>query len=185
MALKETTVAIAVVAIISAAAVVGIVMMNDQSRPAGETFTIKGLPGGTRYTVTENDATGYTSSIANATGRIGTYDSAIANNVTLTATNTRDKGELKLSKTVSGATATDKVFYFTVLRNGVYYYLNEEQELATTTTAPQLATVISLGEADAAIVWKENCKADGVEILDTPDMASYIKTVPAARLRLW
>ena len=40
MELKETTVAIAVVAIISAAAVVGIVMMNDQSRPAGETFTI-------------------------------------------------------------------------------------------------------------------------------------------------
>ncbi len=54
--------------------------------------------------------------------------------------------------------------------------------VATTTTAPQLATVISLGEADAAIVWKENCNVDGVEICDTTDMDAYVKTIPAARL---
>ena len=54
--------------------------------------------------------------------------------------------------------------------------------VATTTTAPQLATVISLGEADAAIVWKENCNVDGVEICDTPDMDKYVKTIPAAQL---
>ncbi len=53
---------------------------------------------------------------------------------------------------------------------------------ATTTTAPQLATVISLGEADAAIIWKENCKADGVEICDSEDMNAYVKVIPAARL---
>ena len=53
---------------------------------------------------------------------------------------------------------------------------------ATTTTAPQLATVIGLGEADAAIIWKENCNAEGVEICETPDMDAYVKTVPAARL---
>jgi len=53
---------------------------------------------------------------------------------------------------------------------------------ATTTTAPQLATVIGLGEADAAIIWKENCNADGVEICSTSDMDKYVKTVPAARL---
>lgn len=53
---------------------------------------------------------------------------------------------------------------------------------ATTTTAPQLATVISMGEADAAIIWKENCNAEGVEICETPDMDKYVKTVPAARL---
>ena len=51
-----------------------------------------------------------------------------------------------------------------------------------TTTAPQLATVISMGEADAAIIWKENCNAEGVEICDTPDMDAYVKVVPAARL---
>ena len=54
--------------------------------------------------------------------------------------------------------------------------------VATTTTAPQLATVISLGEADAAIIWKENCNAEGVEICETPDMDAYVKVVPAARL---
>jgi len=53
---------------------------------------------------------------------------------------------------------------------------------ATTTTAPQLATVVGLGEADATIIWKENCNADGVEICETKDLDSYIKTVPAARL---
>lgn len=53
---------------------------------------------------------------------------------------------------------------------------------ATTTTAPQLATVISMGEADAAIIWKENCSVDGVEICSTSDLDQYVKTVPAARL---
>lgn len=63
------------------------------------------------------------------------------------------------------------------------YKISDSVNLAaTTTTAPQLATVISVGEADAAIIWKENCNAEGVEICDTADMDAYIKTVPAARL---
>ena len=53
---------------------------------------------------------------------------------------------------------------------------------ATTTTAPQLATLIALGEADAAIIWKENCNVDGVEICESGDMDAYVKTIPAARL---
>lgn len=53
---------------------------------------------------------------------------------------------------------------------------------ATTTTAPQLATVIALGEADAAIIWKENCNTEGVEVCQTTDLDNYVKTVPAARL---
>lgn len=53
---------------------------------------------------------------------------------------------------------------------------------ATTTTAPQLATVIGLGEADAAIIWKENCQAEGVEICETTDLDPYVKVIPAARL---
>ena len=53
---------------------------------------------------------------------------------------------------------------------------------ATTTTAPQLATVIALGEADAAIIWKENCNTEGVEICQTTDLDKYVKTVTAARL---
>ena len=53
---------------------------------------------------------------------------------------------------------------------------------ATTTTAPQLATVVGLGEADAAIIWKENAKADGVELCETSDLDAYVKVIPAARL---
>ncbi|MDO4554287.1 MAG: molybdate ABC transporter substrate-binding protein, partial [Lachnospiraceae bacterium] len=53
---------------------------------------------------------------------------------------------------------------------------------ATTTTAPQMSTALAAGEADAAIVWKENCNVDGVEITAEEDMASYIKTIPAASL---
>ncbi len=53
---------------------------------------------------------------------------------------------------------------------------------ATMTTAPQLATALELGEADAAIVWKENCGSDKIEIVQTEDMNAYIKVVPAATL---
>ena len=53
---------------------------------------------------------------------------------------------------------------------------------ATTTTAPQLATLIGLGETDAAIIWKENCNVEGVEICELAEMDAYIKVIPAARL---
>ena len=53
---------------------------------------------------------------------------------------------------------------------------------ATTPTAPMIATAIARGEADAAIIWKENAKVDGCEIVDTADMIPHIKTVPSARL---
>ena len=53
---------------------------------------------------------------------------------------------------------------------------------ATTPTAPMIATAIARGEADAAIIWKENAKVDGCEIVDTEDMIPHIKTVPSARL---
>lgn len=53
---------------------------------------------------------------------------------------------------------------------------------ATTATAPQMSTALAAGEADAAIVWKENCDVQGVEIVDTKDLDPYIKTIPAASL---
>lgn len=53
---------------------------------------------------------------------------------------------------------------------------------ATTATAPQMSTALAAGEADAAIVWKENCDAEGVEIVDTKDLDKYIKTISAASL---
>ena len=51
---------------------------------------------------------------------------------------------------------------------------------ASTATAPQMATAIAAGEADAAIIWKENCDAQGVEIVDNSGLEDYIKTIPAA-----
>ena len=53
---------------------------------------------------------------------------------------------------------------------------------ASTATAPQMATAIAAGEADAAIIWKENCDAQGVEIVDNSGLEDYIKTIPAASL---
>ncbi len=53
---------------------------------------------------------------------------------------------------------------------------------ASTATAPQMATAIAAGEADAAIIWKENCDAQGVEIVDNSSLEDYIKTIPAASL---
>lgn len=55
--------------------------------------------------------------------------------------------------------------------------------VARTSTAPEMITALNSGEADAAIVWKENADGkDGVEVLDIPDMDNYIKVIPAASL---
>lgn len=53
--------------------------------------------------------------------------------------------------------------------------------VSTTTTAPQMATLLALQEADAAIIWKENCE-NGVEVVPTEEMDAYGKTIPAAHL---
>ena len=61
--------------------------------------------------------------------------------------------------------------------------LKKVEIAATTPTAPMIATAIARGEADAAIIWKENAAGvEGCQIVDTPDMAPYVKTIPAARL---
>ena len=65
---------------------------------------------------------------------------------------------------------------------GIWDGLESKGAITTTTTAPQIATALANGEGDAGIVWKENVKADGATILDSPDMDKYIKTVPAALL---
>ncbi|MGB8453891.1 MAG: molybdate ABC transporter substrate-binding protein [Anaerocolumna sp.] len=55
--------------------------------------------------------------------------------------------------------------------------------IARTATAPEIATALSLGQCDAAIIWKENTKVEGVEAVETADMDQYIKTIPAASLK--
>ncbi len=55
--------------------------------------------------------------------------------------------------------------------------------VARTSTAPEMITALNSGEADAAIVWKENAEGkDGVEVLEIADMDNYIKIIPAASL---
>lgn len=54
--------------------------------------------------------------------------------------------------------------------------------IARTTTAPELATALTLGQCDATIIWRENAGLEGVEIVETKDLNNYIKKVPAARL---
>ena len=55
--------------------------------------------------------------------------------------------------------------------------------VARTSTAPEMITALSTGEADAAIVWKETAEGkDNVEIVDIDEMKPYIKTIPAASL---
>lgn len=55
--------------------------------------------------------------------------------------------------------------------------------VANTATAPAMATALAAGEADLAIVWKENVGDDAIEILDMAHMEKYIKTIPAAILK--
>lgn len=55
--------------------------------------------------------------------------------------------------------------------------------IARTSTAPEMITALSTGEADAAIVWQETAvNKDGVEALEVEGMDKYIKTIPAASL---
>lgn len=55
--------------------------------------------------------------------------------------------------------------------------------VANTTTAPLAMTALAEGNADAAVIWKENgAKNDKITVLDLPEMEKYIKVVPAVSL---
>lgn len=54
---------------------------------------------------------------------------------------------------------------------------------ANTTTAANAMTAMAEGQADAAILWKENAATnENIEILDVPEMEKYIKVVPISEL---
>lgn len=65
---------------------------------------------------------------------------------------------------------------------GIWDGLESAGAITTTTTAPQIATALANGEGQAGIVWKENVKSDGAKIVDTADLDSYVKVIPAAEL---
>lgn len=54
---------------------------------------------------------------------------------------------------------------------------------ANTTTAALAMTAMAEGNADAAILWKENAATNSaIEILDAPEMEKYIKVVPICEI---
>lgn len=54
--------------------------------------------------------------------------------------------------------------------------------IARSATAPAMANALATGACDAAIVWKENASKEAIEIVDTPDLDQFIKTIPAGSL---
>ena len=90
----------------------------------GQSLTIKGIPVGTRYTVTEDDPdselqgyleTGYVTEVNGENG--ATYDGGTLTEAgdTIAFTNTRDVGELSIEKKVTGALGEmGKAFAFTL-----------------------------------------------------------------------
>ena len=55
--------------------------------------------------------------------------------------------------------------------------------ISNNTTALQMTTALIKKEAVAAITWKEDCNVDDVEVVKTPDMEPYIKSIPIVRLK--
>ena len=60
--------------------------------------------------------------------------------------------------------------------------LDQVNIIARSTTAPEIANTLALGECDASILWKENANIDGIEIVEDEEMTQFIKTIPAASL---
>ncbi|TWH56888.1 molybdate transport system substrate-binding protein [Desulfitobacterium sp. LBE] len=60
--------------------------------------------------------------------------------------------------------------------------LAEVNVIARTATAPEMITALSVDQCDAIIVWKENVSGSGIEIVNTTDLDTQIKKIPAATL---
>lgn len=60
--------------------------------------------------------------------------------------------------------------------------LDKVNVIARTATAPAVANAVIMGECDAVVVWKENAGDKAIEIVNTPDLDQYVKTVSAASL---
>lgn len=81
------------------------------------------------------------------------------------------------------STPIGKIAQNALTQLGMWDALLGNNVITTTTTAPQIATALASGEGDAGIVWKENAEGvEGVTIVDTTDLDSFVKTIPVAQL---
>lgn len=95
-------------------------------------------------------------------------------------TSLSDLGKVRLVLGDAEATPIGKIANAVLKDEGI---LDSANVVARTSTAPEMITALSTGEADAAIVWKENAEnKDGIEVLDIAGMDKYIKIIPAASL---
>ena len=71
-----------------------------------------------------------------------------------------------------------------VLQKNQIYDEVEKNVVVKTATASEMVLYLSTGQADAAIIWKENLHnyEDKIKLLQVPELDSYTKTVPAAML---
>ncbi|MCD7744775.1 MAG: DUF5979 domain-containing protein, partial [Lachnospiraceae bacterium] len=146
----------------------------------GQSLTVKDLPTGVRYTVTEADymGDGYVTTYSGTTGRI--YEDCSR---TASFTNAKNVGDLKISKTLAGnATDSNKEFEFTVTLinlsgdavsdtyDAVFYDGTAEQDAVVTFTNGTLSKVtIGTTEMDTLKL------TDGQWILirELPDGATF------------
>lgn len=96
----------------------------------------------------------------------------------ITGINDLSKDEVRIVLGDSQSTPIGKIADKALKKAGI---LEQVNIVARTTTAPAVFNALSVDECDAAIVWKENV-SEGGEIVDTTDLDSYVKTVPAASL---
>ena len=80
------------------------------------------------------------------------------------------------------STPIGKIAQNALTKLGLWDSMMAGNVLTTTTTAPQISTALANNEGDAGIVWKENVTDDGAVIVETSDLDSFIKTIPAAQL---
>ncbi len=80
------------------------------------------------------------------------------------------------------STPIGKIAMNALTNAGLWESLMASGVITTTTTAPQIATALGNGEGDVGIVWKENVSDDNVVIVDTKDLDSMVKVIPAAQL---
>lgn len=157
------------------------------SLKGSERFTVTGLLTGTRYTVTEADyrQTGYTTVATDATGVIAT--DAQVNEVLFT--NTRNTGNLTVSKTLEGtAPSSTKVFALEIALSNAQLPVNGTYACTTTGGKTQTAVTFAQGKATVELTGGQSITVLGIyadtayTVTETDYAADAYTPTPASRI---